>query len=218
MEHLNEETLARLVDENPTPEETRHLTSCKACTTGLEAMRSQTAALGSLPEILPPKGDWRVLEAQLRSEGLMNDTGLFQRLGLAQTPVWMKAAAAVMLFLSGTGTGLAMATTALETSTDLQAPVEFASVEDAASQVRAAEQGYVSAVARYRELLESDGRSSVGTDPVGRFAALEHLVMVSQAAVRQAPGDPFFNGFLASAMAERDAAARMVSSNRDRWF
>ena len=49
-------------------------------------------------------------------------------------------------------------------------------------------------------------------------AALEHLVMVSQAAVRQAPGDPFLNGFLASAMAERDAAARMVSTRQDNWF
>jgi hypothetical protein len=218
MEHLNAEALARLVDEHPTPEETVHLGSCEACTTGLEAMRSQTAALGSLPEILPPKGDWRVLEAQLRSEGLMNDAGLFQRLGLAQTPVWMKAAAAVMLFLSGTGTGVAMASTAQATSIPTEAFIEFASVEDAASQVRAAEQDYVSAVAAYRELLDTDGRGGMGTDPVGRFAALEHLVMVSQAAVRQAPGDAFFNGFLASAMAERDAAARMVSSNRDRWF
>ncbi|MCH1571834.1 MAG: hypothetical protein L7S64_10865, partial [Longimicrobiales bacterium] len=90
------------------------------------------------------------------------------------------------------------------------------SVEDAASAVRMAEQQYVSAVTEYRQLLADDG--GVAVDPINRFAALEHLVRVSQAAVRQAPGDPFLNGFLASAMAERDAALRMVSSGQDNWF
>jgi hypothetical protein len=92
-------------------------------------------------------------------------------------------------------------------------------VEDAAGAVRVAEQQYVSAVSRYRELIEQQGGSGPVVDPVSRYAALEHLVSVSQAAVRQAPGDPFLNGFLASALAERDAAARQVSSvSRDNWF
>ena len=108
MEHLNSLDLSRLVDERPTPEEAAHLAGCEACTAELDALERQTAALGSLPEILPPKGDWQVLAAQLRSEGLIDDPGLFRRLGLAQTPGWMKAAAAVMLFLSGAGTGAAL--------------------------------------------------------------------------------------------------------------
>jgi len=92
-------------------------------------------------------------------------------------------------------------------------------VQDAASAVRAAEEQYVSAVSRYRDLMEQQGGSVPVADPVSRYAALEHLVSVSQAAVRQAPGDPFLNGFLASALAERDAAARQVSSvSRDNWF
>ena len=84
--------------------------------------------------------------------------------------------------------------------------------------MRRAEQEYVSAVSRYREVMETQGGDAVAVDPVTRYAALEHLVSVSQAAVRQAPGDPFLNGFLASALAERDAAARQVSANRDNWF
>jgi hypothetical protein len=95
---------------------------------------------------------------------------------------------------------------------------ETADVESAATQVRLAEEQYVTAVSRYRELLAREGGEAAEADPLSRFAALEHLVMVSQAAVRQAPGDPFLNGFLASAMAERDAAARMVSASRDNWF
>jgi hypothetical protein len=217
MEHLSPETLGRLVDESPNTEERAHLEACAACREELVAIERQTLALGALPEILPPKGDWRELEARLRSEGLVRDPGLFQRLGLAQTPGWMKVAAALILFLSGAGTGAAVTAGAGGESTGGRV-AQATDVESAASAVRLAEQDYVSAVARYRELLATEGGEANGTDPVSRFAALEHLVMVSQAAVRQAPGDPFLNGFLASAMAERDAAARMVSAGRDNWF
>lgn len=222
MEHLTLEHLARLVDDPPTTEEMRHLADCRRCAEELDALREQTKALGSLPEILPPKGDWQAIEARLRSEGLVEDPGLFRRLGLAHTPGWMKVAAAAILFLSGTGTGVAVAgTSALGGSTGTARSAEVddaASVEEAATLVRTAEEQYVSAVSRYRELLARDGGEDVGADPISRVAALEHLVMVSQAAVRQAPGDPFLNGFLASAMAERDAALRMVSSGSDNWF
>lgn len=222
MEHLTLEHLARLVDDPPTTEEMRHLADCRQCAEELDALREQTKALGSLPEILPPKGDWQAIEARLRSEGLVEDPGLFRRLGLAHTPGWMKVAAAAMLFLSGTGTGVAVAgTSALGGSTGTARSAEVtdaASVEEAATLVRTAEEQYVSAVSRYRELLARDGGEDLGADPISRVAALEHLVMVSQAAVRQAPGDPFLNGFLASAMAERDAALRMVSSGSDNWF
>jgi len=216
MEHLSSEYLARLVDEAPTSEEATHLAACEVCTAELEGLRDQTRSLGSLPEIMPPVGDWTVLEAQLRSEGLVRDPSVFQRLGLAQTPQWMKAAAAIMLFLSGTGTGALVAGNPSDSLPESIA--QLTDVEGAASAVRVAEQGYVTAVARYQELLAQDGGENPGADPVSRFAALEHLVMVSQAAVRQAPSDPFLNGFLASAMAERDAALRMVSANRDNWF
>lgn len=222
MEHLTLEHLARLVDDAPTTEEMRHLADCRRCAEELDTLREQTKALGSLPEILPPKGDWQAIEARLRSEGLVQDPGLFRRLGLAHTPGWMKVAAAAILFLSGTGTGVAVAgASALGGSTATVRSAEVAdaaSVEEAATLVRTAEEQYVSAVSRYRELLARDGGEDLGADPISRVAALEHLVMVSQAAVRQAPGDPFLNGFLASAMAERDAALRMVSSGSDNWF
>jgi hypothetical protein len=212
MEHLSLETLARLIDESPDAEERAHLERCTPCAREYEALRDQTAELGTLPELLPPKGDWKVLEAKLRSEGLVRDPGVFQRLGLARTPSWMKAAAAILLFLAGSGTGAAL------TTREAAGVGRVATVEEAASALRMAEQDYVTAVSRYRELLASEGGEGLGTDPVSRYAALEHLVTVSQAAVRQAPGDPFLNGFLASAMAERDVAARMVSVGRDNWF
>ena len=215
MEHLTAETLARLVDDAPSAAEAGHLAACAVCARELAAYREQAEALAGLPEILPPKGDWKVLEAQLRSEGLIEDQGLARKLGLARTPSWMPAAAAVVLFLGGTAFGAGI--TAPENGPDAVAE-DLATVEEAASAVRLAEQEYVSAVSRYRELLGRDGGADAGVDPISRYAALEHLVSVSQAAVRQAPGDPFLNGFLASAMAERDAAARMVSAGQDNWF
>ena len=225
MKHLTMDTLARLVDESAQPDEAKHLATCEACAEELAALRAQTESLAALPEIVPPLGDWKVLEAKLRSEGLVRDPGLFQKLGLARTPSWMPAAAAVVLFLGGTGFGAAVTSRGAGAPT-ATAPVaslmvdDAASltVEDAASAVRRAEQEYVSAVSRYRQVMETQGGDAVAVDPVTRYAALEHLVSVSQAAVRQAPGDPFLNGFLASALAERDAAARQVSANRDNWF
>jgi len=216
MRHLTTEALARLVDEVPVAEEKEHLAACEFCAAELAALIDQTETLGSLPEILPPPEDWQVLEASLRSEGLIRDPSLLERMVLARTPGWMRVAAAVFLFVSGTGTGAALVTRS--TATALGGPAQAASVADAASAVRVAEEIYVSAVAHYRELLAQGGGGEVGGDPIGRYAALEHLVLVSQAAVRQAPGDPFLNGFLASARAERDAAARLVSNNRDNWF
>jgi hypothetical protein len=217
MEHLTVEALARLVDDAPRAEEAEHLDACESCSRELAALREQTEALAGLPEILPPLGDWKVLEARLRSEGLVGGQSLAGRLGLARTPAWMPAAAAVVLFLGGTAFGAGLTAGGAETgAAPGLAPV--ASVEDAATAVRVAEQEYVSAVSRYRELLGREGVDAAMADPFSRYAALEHLVSVSQAAVRQAPGDPFLNGFLASALAERDAAARMVSAGQDNWF
>jgi len=219
MGHLTAEALARLVDEAPSADERAHLSACEACAQEITAFRDQAVALAGLPEILPPKGDWKVLEAQLRSEGLIEDQGLARKLRLARTPTWMPAAAAVVLFLGGAALGAGV--TARDRTAGVGSGVEIASatnVETAATAVRIAEQEYVTAVSRYRELLGRDGADPAMVDPISRYAALEHLVSVSQAAVRQAPGDPFLNGFLASAIAERDAALRVVSAGQDNWF
>jgi hypothetical protein len=129
----------------------------------------------------------------------------------------MPAAAAVVLFFGGAALGAGLTARGEDAGTG-PGLAQTASVEEAASAVRVAEQEYISAVSRYRELLGREGGDAATADPFSRYAALEHLVSVSQAAVRQAPGDPFLNGFLASAMAERDAAARMVSAGQDNWF
>ena len=217
MEHLTAETLARLVDEIPGPEERAHIEGCRICAEELEALKEQTRALASLPELLPPRGDWAVLEARLRSEGLLRDQGVFARLGLARTPAWMRVAASFLLFSVGALSGASWASRAPADA----GPVAIAQARDldqAAEAVQTAERIYVQAMSQYREMAARSGVDLESADPINRYAALEHLVLVSQAAVRQAPGDPFLNGFLASALAERDAAARLVSTNTGGWF
>ena len=224
MEHLTRESLARLVDESPNAEDARHLGTCIVCTSELEALRAQTQALASLPEIRPPLGDWEVLEARLRSEGLVETPSFLERLSLAHTPPWMRSAAAVALFLGGTGVGAAF-TSQAHSAGDPTASVGQTAlftgatdVDAAAAALQVAEQNYINAVGQYREFLARDGGDDYQGDPRGRFAALEYLVAASQAAVRQAPADPFLNGLLASTLAEREATLRRISSSQDNWF
>lgn len=226
MEHLTHETLARLVDESPRPEEAEHLGTCPRCRMELDALRAQTQMLATLPEIRPPLGDWEVLEARMRSEGLIEDPGLFTRLSLARTPPWMRAAAAVAIFVAGGALGAGL--TARDLPGGLGAPggseggpavyASLTDLGDAADAVAAAERNYMAALAQYRRLLEQDGEVEAMGDPRSRYAALEYLVAAGQAAVRQAPADPFLNGLLASTLAEREAALRRISNRQDNWF
>ncbi len=220
MQHLTAETLARLVDEEPTEAERAHLDSCAPCAKELAGYGAQTRALRSLPEILPPRGDWGVLEARLRSEGLVRDPGLLARLGLGRTPGWVRVAASLLLFGLGAFSGATLAPRAGQADpTEVVAEAGQAGTEaldGAEAAVRMAEQRYVEAMTRYRELAARSG-GTAQIDPISRYAALEHLVLAGQAAVRQAPGDPYLNGLLASALAEREATARLVSSGEG-WF
>ena len=224
MEHLTREALARLVDETPLSEETDHLATCPTCASEMEALRGQTRALGALPEIRPPLGDWDVLEARLRSEGLIEVPSLLSRLTLAQTPAWMRIAAAAALFLGGSLLGAAVTSgrsaggEMAAAGQDAAAFAEVDNVDAAAASVRTAEDNYIRALSRYRQLLEQGGDEDVMGDPSSRFAALEYLVAAGHAAVRQAPADPFLNGLLASTLAEREATLRRISSRQDNWF
>lgn len=233
MRHLNTETLARLLDEEARPDERRHLDSCAECSAELRALRRQTEALSTLPEIRPPSGDWRELEERLLDEGLIRkpEERHQRALGTGLTmPVrgWLQAAAALVLFLTGTGVGV-MASEIMgpgapspraegPEATTVAGPVE--SVDAAADALRTAEERYVDAVIRYRQLQDRSGEDVESTgDPASRFAALETLMAASQAAIREAPADPFLNGVLASTMAERQAVLRTIStSNDENWF
>jgi hypothetical protein len=85
---------------------------------------------------------------------------------------------------------------------------------DAAERVRLAERHYIDALVQYRQLMDAQGEPSLIGNPTSRFAALEGIVAAGRAAVQQAPADPFVNGVLVSALAEREAILRTASLTR----
>ena len=60
MEHLTHDTLARLVDERPSPDEREHITACSRCAEELRAFRLQSDALGGLAALRATGRPWRL--------------------------------------------------------------------------------------------------------------------------------------------------------------
>lgn len=220
MSHMSLEALARLVDETPTQEEREHLERCASCRAELEALREQRDALASLPALEPSADAWSELETRLRDEGLIRD----DRWSLS--PVWMRAAAAATLFFLGGASGFAMrgldnrgqnGTFTGDGDVQLVAdrPGEARSLEEAERNVQRAQDVYLAALADYAELTNAP---AVG-DPAARLAALDNIVLTTQAALDEAPADPVLNGYLFTALAQRDAMTRELSRGQgDPWF
>jgi hypothetical protein len=224
MGHLTIEGLARLVGEIPSPEEQEHLEACTACRSELKALIEQTEAIGSLPDLRPPPGDWEALEARLASEGLIRSSGLVRQASRWWSAGWMQAAAALVHFLGGTALGSGITPSSGETDLARDAsppglelvPVgaqarPVSNLADAAEAVNTAEQQYLLSLLQYRQLLDAQGETAYIGDPTARFAAIEAILAASRAAIQQAPTDPFVNGVLVSSLAEREAFLRNAS-------
>jgi hypothetical protein len=105
MSHLTLETLARLVDEPATAEETAHLAACGECASELAGLRSDLENLGALPDLMPPPRAWAALEARLETEGLIHAGRLAARGRHRWGTALTQLAAAVVLVGLGTGLG-----------------------------------------------------------------------------------------------------------------
>ena len=126
-----------------------------------------------------------------------------------------------MVFLGGTGFGLALTRGAVPSglsSESLLLPVsQISSAEEAIRAVEFSELAYMEALVRYRQFTrENDGPRI--EDPLSRVTALEGLLAASQEALRLAPADPVFNGFLVNVLAERQEVLRQISTRDDDWF
>lgn len=211
MERLSLEVLARLVDEEPSAEEKKILAGNPALREELEALREQTRALRDLPAVLPPPEGWSDLETRLAEEGLIHLSQTVRR-----TNRWLLQAAAGLVFFLG-GAGVA---TAISGNADGSGPVAvgpFDSVEEAVQAVETAERQYLQAVGAYQQTVRRNGNPPAASgDPASRFAALEALLAASQAAVRESPADPFFNGVLVNTLMERQQTLRQISG--DNWY
>jgi len=224
MGHLTIEILARIVSEAATPEEQKHLDECSDCRSELKAMIDQTEAIGSLPDLRPPSGDWEALEARLASEGLIRSSGWASQASRWWSAGWFQAAAALVLFLGGTALGsgvMARGGTADIAQGSPAAGLELipvgtqtqpiSNLADAATAVNSAERQYMLSLLQYRQMMDAQGDAAYVGDPTARFAAIEAILAASRAAIQQAPADPFVNGVLVSSLAEREAFLRNAS-------
>jgi hypothetical protein len=129
MQHLDLESIARLVDEAPEPHEAEHLRGCLVCRRELAELREQTAALAELGEMEPPAGAWAALEARLTEEKLVRTPAPASRRVLSLYRPHVRIAAALALFLLG---GAAGATLWRGAGADGPVAVDAAPASDAA--------------------------------------------------------------------------------------
>jgi hypothetical protein len=136
----------------------------------------------------------------------------------------LQAAAAVVLFFGGSLVGSGVFAGGRESQIAREAspggieliPVgtqaqPISDLAEAAEAVHQAERQYMDALLQYRQLLDAQGDPTYIGDPTVRFAALEAIVAAGRAAVRQAPADPYLNGVLVGALAEREALLQRAS-------
>lgn len=242
MRHLKLEALARLVDEAPEPTEAAHLEACATCRDELEALRDQTASLAMLPALMPAPDAWPQLRERLGAEGLVR--GGVRR----WRPAPLEAAAAVALFLAGGALGFAVrgsvdspadtmvaqaedAPVAGEDASANGASANDASANDASAfdaaapsagapapetlseEVERTEEMFAAALDRF--MASSDTRAP---DPAARLAALDHIVMTTAEALNASPADPVINSYHLTAVAQRKALIRQLSSSREPEF
>ena len=200
MQHLSEETLARLVDEAADAAEAEHLAACAVCRAELEALREQTRALAELRPPPLPRAGWPRLEAGLRAEGLV------RRRAWARGPALLRIAAGLVLFAAGAGSG-ALLRGGAAAGGGGGAPARTAA--EAGTRVREAETAYLAALTRYSE-LSGENRA---VDPVNRLAALEGIVLTTRAALQEAPADPVINGYHLAALSQREALLRQIETD-----
>jgi hypothetical protein len=218
MSHLKLEELARCVEEEPTSFESAHLASCSYCRGELEELKELTRALAHLPTHNPPGSQWPILQSRMMTEGLLRDS---PAASAGTRGKLIRIAAALALFLGGLVSG------ALLDGSEGRAAMGGGNVlppalaisartpAEAGEQLRTAEELYLAALTRYAELTQHGSY----VDPLNRLAALEGIMLTAQAALRDAPADPVINGYLLTAMGQRDAMLRQISrSSEQDWF
>jgi hypothetical protein len=210
MQHLNPETLARLVDERPSAGELEHLARCSVCAAELQAMREQTLCLASLLQLTPPATIWNGVARQLAVEGLIGF-----RPAPGYTPL-LRAAAAIAIFIAGSLIGTFLISPQLRGGAGDSFALSSSPASDAATALQLAEDNYLEAVTRFAEATDV----GEGMDPINRLAALEGIVLTTGAALREAPADPVINNYHLTALGQREALLRQIErvTTQDEWF
>lgn len=218
MLHLTLEALARLVDEAPTADERTHLAECGLCRQELDGLREQTESLAALPKMAPPPDLWPSLRQELREEGLVVRTGRVR-----SAAPWIRAAAAVVLFLAGGATGFAVrgaeggpgAVAGARPQGDSPGVLALdpTPVGDLSQDVERAQEVFAAALDRYMM-----ANSTEAPDPAARLAALDNIVLTTAEALNESPADPVINSYHLTAVAQRNELLRQIAASGEPVF
>jgi hypothetical protein len=221
MSHLSIDRLAALADEQPTTDETTHLTICAECAREMAAHRSLLALASVEREAMRlPLTRWDTLAPALRADGLLRTPAASQRGGFSFTPQRMLQVAAALLFVAGgallgrVSAGAPIvpgdATPAVSSIFD-SVPTAFASVQEAERFRNLYRDGYQRA-ANY--LAQHDSARVVGTPAVmrTRLSALDRVTRITREALNDAPFDPVLNDFLLNSYYQREATLRELNT------
>jgi hypothetical protein len=226
-QHLTPERISALLEEPWADMEAGgHLEGCSACRRDYEHMSRMRMALSALDDLEPPPGEWAAIEARLDASPYVSRNVV----PLRRPPFWragnwpLQAAAAFALFAGGllAGTQLVDSGPPGEPFDPDRLPVAVAPVNSPDADL-GPEEAYLSTLARLdamrspvrlAELEREDGT----LDPMATaqlLAQLNALILASQAAVEESPGDPVVNEMLFQLMEQREAITnRMYESTR----
>ena len=220
MSHLSIDRLAALADEQPTADETTHLTMCEECAREVAAHRSLLALAGVEREAMRlPLTRWDTLAPALRSDGLIRMPATSSRGAPFFSPQRLLQVAAALLLVAGgaflgrvsAGASVVPGDPASIAGIFDSVPTAFASVEEAERLRTLYRDGYERAA---NFIAQHDSSRVSGTPAVmrTRLSALDRVTRITREALNDAPFDPVLNDFLLNSYYQREATLRELNT------
>lgn len=214
MSHLNPERLAELADGVPTDAENEHLAQCALCSGEREAHAAVIELARHTGEhALPPLTSFEFLAEQLRLEGRISTVDS-PKTRFVSAAWWMRAAAAVLLLVSGVAMGRWSAAeqpqAVAAASGDSLAVPAFETPEEARATLVRAEREYRGALSW---LAQNGGDATDLNGPDAyrtRLAVLDELAGAARRGVDEAPYDPLLSQYYLSTLAARQATLQQL--------
>jgi hypothetical protein len=220
MSHLSIERLAALADEQPTADETTHLTRCAECARELEAHRSLLAMAGGERESMGiPLTRWESLSERLHKEGLVAEmpprrSSWFTRLPMQIAAALLLVAGGAMLGRMSMGGGPLPADQSARVATVRvpdSLPTSFSSIAEA-NQWKAFYSAAYQSTVSYLAANDSAARPQTPAVMKARLSALDRVSRTMQEALNDAPYDPVINDFYLNSFGQREATLRQINT------
>jgi len=208
-DHLSDERLAALADDELTTSEAAHVAECPRCAAELSAHRRLLTLAreeGQIPSV--PLSRWETLAPQLAAAGLIRRRALRWPVRVAAALVFTVGGALVGRY-TASPLAFAPASVASADNIDDSMPIFRSSAEALATLTRA-ERDYRHAtaylVAQNPETTVTDRRDAYRA----RLATLDEVAQATAAGLHEVPNDPVLNQYYLSTVGARNATIRQL--------